>query len=69
MNGSLKGTVKRWLLGRGYGFIQPDEGEKDIFVHYSDIEGESELKEGQRVEFEVEDTYRGPRAVKVSLIE
>lgn len=65
----MKGTVKRWLLGRGYGFIQPDEGEKDIFVHYSDIEGESELKEGQRVEFEVEDTYRGPRAVKVSLIE
>ncbi len=65
----MKGTVKRWLLGRGYGFIQPDGGEKDVFVHYSDIEGESELKEGQRVEFEVEDTYRGPRAVKVSLIE
>jgi CspA family cold shock protein len=65
----LKGTVKRWLLGRGYGFIKPDEGEDDVFVHHSEIEGAFELKEGQRVEFEVEDTYKGPRAVKVSLVE
>jgi CspA family cold shock protein len=65
----LKGTVKRWLLGRGYGFIKPDEGEDDVFVHHSEIEGVFELKEGQRVEFEVEDTYKGPRAVKVSLVE
>lgn len=65
----MKGTVKRWLLGRGYGFIKPDEGEDDVFVHHSEIEGAFELKEGQRVEFEVEDTYKGPRAVKVSLVE
>ena len=65
----MKGTVKRWLTGRGYGFIEPDEGEKEVFVHHSEIGGLYELKEGQRVEFEVQSTYRGPRAVNVKLEE
>lgn len=65
----MKGTVKRWLLGRGYGFIEPDEDGSDVFVHQSEIGVLSELREGQRVEFEVESTHKGPRAINVKLIE
>lgn len=69
VKGSLKGTVKRWLSGRGYGFIEPEEGEKEVFVHHSEIGGLYELREGQKVEFEVKSTDRGPRAINVKLIE
>ena len=62
-----KGTVARWLGGRGYGFIKSEDG-KEIFVHNSDIQGKSSLAEGEKVEFEVTDTDRGPRAVKVKPI-
>jgi len=62
-----KGTVVRWLSGRGYGFIKCEDG-KEIFVHNSDIQGKSMLREGEKVEFEVTDTDRGPRAVKVKPI-
>jgi CspA family cold shock protein len=66
---SLKGTVKRWLMGRGYGFINPDGEDDDVFVHHSEIENSYELREGQVVEFEVEDTPKGPRAVNVKVVE
>jgi len=69
VKGSLKGTVKRWLSGRGYGFIEPEEGEKEVFVHHSEIGELYELREGQKVEFEVKSTDRGPRAINVKLIE
>jgi len=59
-----KGTVKRWLSMRGYGFITAEDG-RDIFVHNSEIQGQNSLKEGEKVEFEVIDTGRGPKAVKV----
>jgi len=62
-----KGTVARWLDGRGYGFIKCEDG-KEIFVHNSDIQGKSSLREGEKVEFEMTDTDRGPRAVKVKPI-
>jgi len=62
---SVKGTVKRWLGLRGYGFIGSEELDKDVFVHSSDIQGKSALNEGDEVEFEVESSYKGPRAVKV----
>ena len=65
----MKGTVKRWLLGRGYGFIKPDESEDEVFVHYSDLTNARELEEGQAVEFEVQASDRGPRAVKVTVTE
>jgi CspA family cold shock protein len=65
----MKGTVKRWLFGRGYGFIKPDEGEDEVFVHHSEVSGVRDLEEGQRVEFEIEASDRGPRAVKVTLAE
>ena len=61
----MKGTVKRWLGLRGYGFIGSDDLEKDVFVHSSDIQGKASLSEGEEVEFEVESSYKGPRAVKV----
>jgi len=60
-----KGTVKRWMTRGGYGFITPDDGGKDVFVHNSDLQGRSSLTEGERVEFEVKSTYRGPRAANI----
>jgi len=65
----LKGTIKRWLNGRGYGFIEPEAGGDDIFLHHSDIKGAQEPREGQKVEFEVQSADKGPRAVNVKMIE
>lgn len=62
------GTVK-WFNGtKGYGFIAPDDGSKDVFVHFSEIvmEGYKELVEGDRVEFGVEQSPKGPQAVHVT---
>lgn len=64
----LKGKVKRWLNGRGYGFIEPEEGGEDVFVHRSEVHGTYELRESQRVKFEVQSTSRGPEAINVRLI-
>jgi CspA family cold shock protein len=64
----LEGTVKRWL-DRGYGFIDVDGQEDDVFVHNSGLIGAEELREGQKVEFELEDSPKGPRAVNVKIVE
>ena len=61
------GTVARWLGDRGFGFIKGEDG-KEIFVHNSDIEGKNSLSEGEKVEFEVTEGDKGPRAVKVKSI-
>jgi len=63
------GTVKWFNPQKGYGFIRQDQG-PDVFVHFSAIQGSGYrvLEEGQRVEFEVERTPKGLRAVKVKLI-
>jgi len=58
----LKGSVKWFNATKGYGFIQPDEGGKDVFVHISAVErsGLDNLQEGQRITYEIfNDTKRG----------
>ncbi len=62
------GKVKWFNESKGYGFIQPDGGGKDIFVHYSAIqdEGYKTLSEGQVVEFDVIQGEKGPQASNVS---
>jgi len=61
------GTVKWFNDAKGYGFITPDEGGKDVFVHFSAIEasGFESLAEGDKVEFEVVQGQKGPQAADV----
>jgi CspA family cold shock protein len=65
------GTVK-WFNGtKGYGFIAPDEGSKDLFVHHSNIAGSGfkTLTEGAKVEFEAREGAKGPEAINVVTID
>lgn len=67
MDGEVTGTVKWFSRMKGWGFIEPDGGERDVFVHYQSIVGEGfrNLEKGDRVQFRVEDTPRGPKAIDV----
>jgi cold shock protein len=58
-----RGTVRWFSEEKGYGFISPEDGEGEIFVHYTDIEGEGfrSLAEGERVSYEVATSSRGAR--------
>ena len=62
-----EGTVKWFSNEKGYGFITPDDGSKDLFVHFSSITGEGyrSLNDGARVSYEAEDGPKGPVAVDV----
>lgn len=64
------GTVKWFNSEKGFGFITPENGGKDVFVHFSGIVGENfkTLNENDKVEFEVQDGQRGPAAVEVKVI-
>jgi CspA family cold shock protein len=65
----ITGTVKFFNNDKGYGFIQPDDGSRDVFVHVSAVtsSGLGTLNEGQRVTFEVEPDKRGkgPKAINL----
>ena len=60
-----KGTVKFFNSVKGFGFIKPDDGNKDVFVHISALGGLESLSDDQRVIFDIEDGRRGPQAVNV----
>lgn len=64
------GTVKRFNKIKGYGFIAPDNSGNEVFVHFSQIQlaGYKELKEGQRVSYELEKGERGEYATNVTII-
>ncbi|HEY3181430.1 MAG TPA: cold-shock protein [Gaiellaceae bacterium] len=64
------GTVKWFNADKGFGFITPDEGGKDLFVHFSAIEGAGfkSLDEGAKVEFEAQQGEKGPQAANVRIV-
>ncbi|GII95810.1 cold-shock protein [Sinosporangium siamense] len=65
-----QGTVKWFNSEKGFGFIAPDGGAPDVFVHFSEIQGSGyrSLEDGQRVEFEITQGQKGPQASQVRAI-
>jgi CspA family cold shock protein len=64
------GTVKWFNASKGYGFISPNNGGDDVFAHFSAIEmdGYKSLKEGQHVEYEIQDSPKGPQAAHIRML-
>ncbi|MFC1235434.1 cold-shock protein [Vibrio sp. DW001] len=70
MSEKVNGTVKWFNQDKGFGFITPENGGKDVFVHFSSISGTGRrnLEDGQRVSFVITDGQKGPQAEDVSEI-
>ena len=64
----MKGTITRWFDFRGFGFIDIDDQEQDVFVHTSDVNGFATPHVGDTVDFEIRETYKGSRAVNVDIL-
>lgn len=66
----ILGKVKWFNIEKGFGFITPNGGQKDVFVHFSEInnDGFKTLEEGMSVEFEIAEGQKGPAAVKVTVV-
>lgn len=66
------GTVKWFNDEKGFGFIQPEDGSKDVFVHFKQVNrsgyGRVSLAEGQKVSYEVEEGQKGPQATNVTAL-
>jgi len=64
------GTVKWFSNDKGFGFITPDDGSKDLFVHHSGIAGDGyrSLTEGAKVSYDSEQSEKGPKAINVRLV-
>ena len=67
---AMTGTIGRYFDQKGFGFIKPDDGDKDLFVHITEVktEGISTLTEGQRVTYESIEGAKGPKAVNVEIV-
>ena len=63
----MKGKIKWYNLRRGYGFIEGEDG-KDVFVHRTAIPWDTDLYEEDQVEYEIENSERGPKAINVKKI-
>ena len=71
MSDVLKGTVKWFNADKGFGFVTPEDGGKDLFVHHSEIQnggGFRTLEDGQAVEFEIGEGQKGPCATNVRAV-
>jgi len=70
MSEMMNGTVKWFNSEKGYGFIQPDDGSKDVFVHFRQVNyngyGRVKLDEGQKVTFSIGEGQKGPQAENVT---
>lgn len=65
----MTGTIAKLMTDRGFGFIKPDEGDKDLFFHARAVVGDAvydDLREGDKVTFEIEEGPKGPSAVDVA---
>lgn len=65
-NTMIEGTVKFFNDTKGFGFIAPEDGSKDVFVHVSGLV--DDIQEGDKVSFEVEETKKGPAAIEVRVL-
>lgn len=65
----MQGVVKWFNAKKGYGFITPSDSSKDVFVHQTEIKGYGTLETGDRVEFEIAEEAKGPKAVNVRVME
>jgi cold shock protein len=67
----VTGVVKKFHKDRGFGFIQRDDGGKDVFVHVQQVKAskvQGQLKDGDKLDFEIQEGERGPRAANISRV-